>query len=72
MDLDLTHQFLLRARLGECSLVDNFCGANPLVFEVGEFVAPRKATLAEESASRVAFDADVAVETDDLLFNDDV
>ena len=72
VDLDLGHELLLGARLGQRGLGDDLGGGNSLSLEVGKLIALRKAALAEELAAQVLLDADVSVELDDLLLDDDL
>ena len=70
MNLDLTHELLLGARLGQCRLVNDLGRSDAVVLLVGELVAAGETTLAEETAFTVSLDTDVAVEANDLFFND--
>ena len=70
MNFDLRHELLLGTTFGEGRLHDDFGGLDFLVFEVRELKALGKASLSEELAFEVLLDADVAIELDDLFFDD--
>lgn len=72
VDLNLTHELLLSSRLGQRGLSDDFSGRDSLGLKVSELVALGETSFSEELAPQVLFDADVAVEFDDLLLDDDL
>lgn len=72
VDLDLGHQLLLRAGLGQGGLRDDLGGRDSLRLEVCELVALGEAALSQKLPAKVLLDADVAIELDDLLLNDDL
>jgi len=69
VDFDFAHELLFGARLGKGILHDDLGSLNFFVFEVLEFVAFGKASLAKEFTFEVLFNADVAVKLNDFLFD---
>jgi hypothetical protein len=72
MNLDFGHQLLLGTRLCEGSLSDNLGGRHSLSLKVSEFIALSETTFSKEFASKVFLDANVSIELDDFLFNNDL
>ena len=72
MDLYLRHELLLRTRLRQRGLGNDLGGRDSLSLKVCEFIALSEATLAKELAPQVFLNADVAVELDDFLFNNNL
>lgn len=70
MNLDLGHELLLGASLGECAFHDDLSGTDPFIFKVSELEAASETSLSEELALQVLLDADLAVIFDDFLFYD--
>lgn len=71
MDFDLTHQFLFGSRFGQSRFVDDFGSWNFASFCIGELVTFGKAAFTEELTFDILFDANVAIETDNFLFDND-
>ena len=69
VDLNLTHQLLLGATLGQTGLLNNFSRGNTFVLEVIELVALRESSLTQKLALEVLPDEDLAVELDHTLFD---
>jgi hypothetical protein len=72
MDLDLGHELLLGAWLGEWGLRDHLGSWNSLSFQVRELVALSETTLSKEFASKIFFDADVSIELYNLFFDNNL
>ena len=72
MNLDFRHKLLLSARLCERSFCDNLGGRHSLSLKVSEFIALSETTFSEELPPEVFLNANVSVELDNFLFNDDL
>jgi hypothetical protein len=69
VDLDLGHELLLGAGFGEGSLGDDLGCGESLGLEVCEFIDLGETSLSQEFAPQILFDAHIAVEFYDFLFN---
>jgi hypothetical protein len=72
VDLDFRHKLLLGSGFGEGSLCYDFGGRESFCLKVCELVTLGEPTLSEEFASEVLFNAHIAIELDDLFFDDDL
>ena len=72
MDLDLGHELLLGTGLCQRSLRNDLGGRHSLSLKVCEFIALSETSLAEELSAEVFLDADVTVELNDFLFNNNL
>jgi hypothetical protein len=72
MNLDFRHQLLFSTRLSEGSLGNNLGGRDSLSLKVSEFIALSETTFSEELPPEVFLNANVSVELDNFLFNDDL
>lgn len=71
MDLDLTHQFLFGPRFRQGGLINYLGSGHFASLRICELVALGKTTLSQELASNVLLYANVAIEADYLLFDND-
>ena len=70
VDLDLTHQLLLRSTLLQCSLAHNLACAYLTRFLVSQLVTLGETTLAQEFSLDVFAVKGLSVGFDELFFND--
>ena len=72
MNLNFGHKLLFCPWFGQGCLRDDLGGRYSLSFKVCEFIALGKTSFSEEFAAKILLDANITVEFDDFLFNNDL